>query len=137
MRQRVISQPTRLRSGLWVRPQCCRRPVWAAWALPASPLFEVPMRALLALFVPVLPSELVLVVQAMERSLLPSAEAPKLGPRPKQVWIMMMWKAAEPSSAKRFFPSRQSSVGPVPVFSETTDSEKQTQFPPDKAPKSS
>jgi len=47
MRQRVISQPTRLRSGLWVRPQCCRRPVLAAWALHASPLFEVAMRALL------------------------------------------------------------------------------------------
>jgi len=72
----LSAHTTHLPSGLWVRRQCCSRPLWATWALP---VLQGPVEKSLALFVVVLAQEPALVVQAIDCSVALPVEKPKLG----------------------------------------------------------
>ena len=57
--------------------------------MPVLAVLQAPVRMSLALFVAVLAYELAWVVQAKGRSLVPSAEKPKLGSEPQEPSAMM------------------------------------------------
>src|SRR5947209_3197470 len=71
----LSAHTTRLPSGLWVRRQCCSRPLWATWALP---VLQGPVESL-ALFVVVLAHDPAFVVQAIDCSVALPVQKPELG----------------------------------------------------------